>query len=485
GCGATTLTFTIRQELSRRGIQTQYFDLSSPQGVLDAMGRLQAISPRPPQLETKAGEPAGAEPAAPLVLIMDNAAGLPREDLAAWLNYVQEKVPALSAACLWVGPWDARSIYEDFRVRLHAVPRSHITFPILSRDEALAVYRAIGEANGCVWGEAILFLLLDFCGNDLSLVRGAAEYLYGDWSDRLYDVNVWDRVGDWLAHDLSVQHYRGRLQHLPESSRLYLNLIRLGGKPPCLRAELLEEVNPDLRRLSLQGFLVPNLLPGFYQLRNLTIRFLLQEPFKPEFLFRRAANERVAQLLQDVETMLRSVLFHVFGNLEAAEVRQLLERKQGEREFMPADLNKKMLEWASEKGGPKLREEVGTMLARHRLAFKTDNSVWARVIHMMQVEESEEENQPVPEHLRVIDYLTFGELGEVLLALIDRVFPGIADKPPLKAAVKQRWQESIAKVRRLRNRVAHLRNVAFQDMEDLVGTVEGMRKDLMAYAGWR
>jgi hypothetical protein len=125
------------------------------------------------------------------------------------------------------------------------------------------------------------------------------------------------------------------------------------------------------------------------------------------------------------------------------------------------------------------------MLARHRLAFKMANSVWARVTQMMQVEESEEEDQPVPEHLRVIDYLTFGELGEVLLALIDRVFPGIADKPTLKATVKQRWQESIAKVRRLRNRAAHLRNVAFQDMEDLVGTVEGMRKDLMAYAGWR
>ena len=43
----------------------------------------------------------------------------------------------------------------------------------------------------------------------------------------------------------------------------------------------------------------------------------------------------------------------------------------------------------------------------------------------------------------------------------------------------------LAKVQRLRNRVAHLRNVEFRDLEGLVGMVEGMRNDLVVYAGWR
>lgn len=48
-----------------------------------------------------------------------------------------------------------------------------------------------------------------------------------------------------------------------------------------------------------------------------------------------------------------------------------------------------------------------------------------------------------------------------------------------------RWREYISRVRRLRNQVAHLRNVSFQDVEDLVNVVGYMRKDLIAYAAWR
>jgi hypothetical protein len=489
GCGASTLAKTISQELNRRGVEVHFFDLSSPQAVLEAVTRLHSLTYPPPKdgevgTSRKHHEAAGTTPPAK-VFIIDHAAGLPCKDLQVWLTALLRQAPHQAVTNLWVGALDARAINEKFHVPLYSVPKSHITFPILSRDEALGAYRAIGEANDCDWGEAILYLLLDLCGNDLSLVRGAAEYLYGDWRDNLYDINVWDQLSNWLEQDPRVDQYRTFLHYLPDASKRYLDLIQIGGKPLCLRQDLREEVNTDLRRLVLRGFLVHNLLPGFYQLRNLTIRFLLQEPFKPNLLFRRAANERVAQLLQDVETMLRGALFHVFGNLEETDVRELLEKKQGEREFMPADLNKELLEWAIKQGGPDLRDQIGDILSRHRLIFKAANSVWARVTQMMQAEEPEVEGQPVPEHLRAIEYLTFGELGELLLALFDRVFPSLVEKPAVKAVVKQRWQESIAKVRRLRNLVAHLRNVAFQDMEDLVVTVESLRKDLIEFAGWR
>ena len=63
---------------------------------------------------------------------------------------------------------------------------------------------------------------------------------------------------------------------------------------------MIEEVDDGLRRLCLDGIVIPNLLPGFYQLRNLVVRFLLDESMQPELLFRRAANERAAVLLQDL-----------------------------------------------------------------------------------------------------------------------------------------------------------------------------------------
>ena len=51
--------------------------------------------------------------------------------------------------------------------------------------------------------------------------------------------------------------------------------------------------------------------------------------------------------------------------------------------------------------------------------------------------------------------------------------------------VKEEWQEALAKVARLRNQVAHLRNVRFQDMEDLARTLDRMRRDVIDYGGWK
>ena len=471
GSGSTTFAGLLRAGWRSLGTEVIRVDMRNIEAGTTPGDALRAI-------------PVPIDAARPRILVLNHVAYLALEDQRAFLEFLRAEAPRIKATCLWVGALDARTIQRDFGVGIHSVPRSHLTFPVMPRDEILLAYRSIAESQGCRWGEAILFLLLDLCGNDLALVRSIAEYLYGDWSDKLYDASVWDRINEWLARDPVVNGYRQRLKSLPESCQEHLMLIRLGGKPVCPRTELLEEVDAGLRTLYLQGFLVQNLLPRFYQLRNLTARLLVSELSRPEVLFRRTANERVGQLLQDVETMLRGVLQFVFNGLGDAAVRTLLERKQSEGEFMPPALNKALLEWADKAGGADLRKSLNDVLLKHRAAFRAGNSIWAKVSRMMASgENAENQGPPLPEHLRCVDYMTFGELSDVLMELFDNVFPRAdANK---KNIVKERWRESLAMVRRLRNDVAHLRSVSFQDMEDLAGTVERMRKDLIDFSGWR
>ena len=478
GCGATTLSQRIRADLNSSGTQTLDFDVALAKDATESIRTLSAI---PPVLE------GDKQP----VLVIDHAAKLLPDDFKGLLESVQKESARIAASCLWVGSLDARAILSDVGTRIHTVPKSHVSFPVLPRDELLAVYRSIAEANGCRWGEAILFLLVDLCGNDLSLAEGASAFLHGDWSDKLYDVSVWDRIADWLANSETVNDYRERLSKLPGECKEYLGLTRLGGKPPCLRTELLEEVDTALRQLCLQGFLSQNLLPGYYQLRNLTIRYLVHEPFEPwngsgpKILFRRATNERAGQLLQDVETMLRAVLLSLFQLLGPENVRALLEGKQGDSEFISTDLNRALLEWADNTGGQDMRQGLNALLFEHRKVFRMNNSVWARVTIMMSDDEAADDEGRLSEHLRCIDYLTFAELGDILIDQIEALFPTLDTQPNAKSRLKERWRENISKIRRLRNHVAHLRNVDFQDMEDLVGTVESMRRDLLDYGVWR
>ncbi len=136
--------------------------------------------------------------------------------------------------------------------------------------------------------------------------------------------------------------------------------------------------------------------------------------------------------------------------------------------------------------GLELRKSLNDLLLEHRAAFKAGNSVWVKVSRMMEKDEDTENEAPaIPDRLRCIDYLTFAELGDVLMELFDNVFPCVASDANKRGTLTERWRESLAMVRRLRNDVAHLRNVSFQDMEDLVGTIEKMRKDLIDFSGWR
>jgi len=415
------------------------------------------------------------------VFVVDHAGRLHPDDCGRLMKAACESTARYGDLCLWCGNLDARITNRQLAVKLCSVPSAHVSFPILTRDELLAVYRAIGDERGCRWGDAVLYLILDFCGTDLALVRSATDYLHGDWSDRLYDESVWDRVQEWLNEDETVDAYRSRLNALHQGCETTLALIRFGGKPQCLRAELNEEVDDDLRRLCLDGFLIPNLLPGYYQLRNLVVRFLLEESVQPGLLFRRATNERVAALLQDAETMLRQVIVSVFTRTGLDAVRERLEAMQQPGEVVDKELNRSLLEWVRRSCTAEAVKELNELLQQHRTEFKKTNSVWATTNEMMRQDNLHDEGSP---HIRCIDYLTFDQLGRLVLAVLEEVLPRLPDDL-VKKRVRENWQEGVAKVHRLRNQVAHLRNVGFQDMEDVARTLDKMRRDIIDYGGWK
>jgi hypothetical protein len=465
GCGMTTFVGPLADRIGGGGFVVSRFD-GQAKGVTELARELTAE------------RPAGAQPQ---VIVLDHVGRLPPDDYRRLVTVMAESAATTGDLYLWCGNLDARYADRQLGVKLCSVPSAHVSFPMLTRDELLAGYRAIADDRGCRWGDAVLYLMLDLCGTDMALVRSATEYLPGDWSDRLYEESVWDRVQEWLDDDDTVDAYRARLGALPKSCETTLALIRFGGKPQCLRAELIEEVDDGLRRLRLDGFVIPNLLPGFYQLRNLVVRFLLDESIQPELLFRRAANERTAALLQDTETMLRQVLAAVFGRIGLDAAREKLQAMPQPGEVIDKELNRTLLSWAKENCQPDAVKEFNVLLLKHREEFKTRNSVWETVNAMMRRENSDNDGLP---HIKGLDYLTLDQLGRLGLMLIDQVFPHFPDEVAAKR-VKEGWQEALAKVARLRNQVAHLRNVRFQDMEDLARTVDRMRRDVIDYGGWK
>ncbi len=465
GCGMTTFVADLVTGLAGAGYRSNRFD-SRTKTVSDLATELSAARP---------------QGAARQVVILDHATSLSMEDYKRLLAITTEASAKNRDICVWCGNVDARGTDRGLGTKLCSVPSAHITFPVLSRDELLSAYRYVSDAKGCRWGDAVLYLMLDLCGTDLRLVNSITDHLHGDWSDRLYDDSVWDRIQEWLKVDEVVDSYRSSLAALREECGDTLALIRFGGKPRCARAELIDESDDGLRKLCLKGFLIPNLLPGFYQLRSLVVRFLLDESVAPEVHLRRATNERAAALLQDAETMLRQVLTAVFARVGLDAARTRLQGMQVPGEVIEAELNRALITWAREKGQPDAVKELNELLLKHRQEFKKNNSAWEVAHAMMRRDKVEEDGAP---HLQCLDYLTLDQLGRLVLGLIDQVFPRLPDEAAAKR-VKEGWQEAIAKVARLRNQVAHLRNVGFQDMEDLARTLERMRRDVIDYGGWQ
>jgi hypothetical protein len=69
-----------------------------------------------------------------------------------------------------------------------------------------------------------------------------------------------------------------------------------------------------------------------------------------------------------------------------------------------------------------------------------------------------------------------------LTKLLSIVFPNAKESTPNK--LKTSWTEGISRIRRIRNQVAHHRNVSFQDTEDLLITINSMRQDIFKFGAW-
>ena len=368
GCGVTTFVSELAAKVADSGFIVHHFDARTKR-LGDLIRDLSIDRPE--------GEPRR-------VVVLDHLSRLLPDDYRKSLASITECVAKTEDLCLWCGNLDIRDANRQLGLKLYSVPSAHISFPVLTRDELLAAYVAIASKRGCRWGDAMLYLMLDLCGTDLSLVETATDYLPGNWSDRLYDECVWDCVQEWLKDDDMVDAYRTRLSALPASCETTLALIRFGGKPQCLRAELTEEADDGLRRLCLDGFIIPNLLPGFYQPRNMVVRFLLDESVPPELLFRRATNERAAALLQDTETMLRQVLASVFARIGVDDARERLEAMPQPGEILDKELNRSLLKWAKENCSDEAAKGLNELMLQHRVDFKKANSVWVTVAEMMQ-----------------------------------------------------------------------------------------------------
>ena len=119
-------------------------------------------------------------------------------------------------------------------------------------------------------------------------------------------------------------------------------------------------------------------------------------------------------------------------------------------------------------------------LKEKREEFEANSNLWTKVCAVfcdnlgpgVQAE-------PMPE--AAIECLTFSELSASLQSLTDRVF---LDKPRSDRVIdspKKRWPDYLTKVRRLRNEAAHLRNISFQDIEDLLGILNAVRRDQLYF----
>ena len=88
-------------------------------------------------------------------------------------------------------------------------------------------------------------------------------------------------------------------------------------------------------------------------------------------------------------------------------------------------------------------------------------------------------DEPNPE--QVVGCLTFAELSNLLQTLTDGLF---LEKPRSNRIIeppRKRWPDYLTKVRRLRNEAAHLRNIGFQDIEDLLEILDAIRQDQLEF----
>ena len=147
GCGMTTFVGPLADRIGANGFVVRRFD-GKAKGVTEIARELAAE------------RPAGGQPQ---VIVLDHVGRLPPTLPTSGDRHGGEHRKD-GDLCLWCGNLDARNADRQFGVKLCSVPSAHVSFPMLTRDELLAGYRAIAEDRGCRWGDAVLYLMLDLCG---------------------------------------------------------------------------------------------------------------------------------------------------------------------------------------------------------------------------------------------------------------------------------------------------------------------------------
>ena len=126
GCGMTTFVDSLAARISGDGFLVSRFD-GQALGVTELTRELTAD--RTPDLR-------------PRVAVLDNIGRMSPDDYRRLVTAMAESVAKTGDLCLWCGNLDARSTDRQFAVKLCSVPSAHVSFPILTRDELLAGYRA-------------------------------------------------------------------------------------------------------------------------------------------------------------------------------------------------------------------------------------------------------------------------------------------------------------------------------------------------------
>jgi hypothetical protein len=311
--------------------------------------------------------------------------------------------------------------------------------------------------------------------------------LYGEWRDRLYDESVAECLDRWLSADPDVDEYRNTLKKMDGANRDYIALLCSGGKVPCHASAIEHETDGALRGLFFSGFVSPNLIPGFYQFRNLTVKLLaMREHVGAEItsasLLRRSSNARINVLLQDIELSLRHLLSCCFRQMGFNPVKQRLEATKTDELPMATELRKLLSDWAEQTGGEDLKQKLTKYLTEYTKDFHRTHTLWARVcgLHSLEIGSNGDATHE-PTEGRIVEYLTFNELSKLIRSLCPKVFPNWGKETPGRQPPAKSWSAHLARLSRLRNQSAHLRNVTFQDMEDLLTTIRELRRDMKDY----
>jgi len=474
GCGSSTVAHLVISKLRKQAVPSLLMNCRMTIPWQDACDRTEEVANR-------VKEKTGRSP----VLIIDHCGEIDLRVLNNLNHAITAATPNMYHARLWVGCLDCRSPEVEGILPAIRDPRSLVLMPDHHRDDLLRVYLAIALKQGCEWGESILYFLHDWFGSDLTLVHGISKYLYGDWRDRLYDESVGECLDRWLRDDAGVGKYRIALKRMEGKAQDYVRLLCSGGKVPCHSSAIEHETDGVLRGLFFSGIVTPNLIPGFYQFRNLTVKLLAMREYVgtdivPATLLRRSSSARINVLLQDAELSLRHLLASCFRQMEFDAVKQKLEITKTDELPMTPELRKSLSDWSQQIGSAEVQQSLTKHLTDYTNEFYRARNLWNRVcsLHASSELDTAEGAAQTPPLVKITEYLTFSELSNLILGLCPEIFPNWGKETFGKQPPSKTWPTYLARLRRLRNLSAHLRNVTFQDMEDLLTTTREMRRDM-------